>query len=66
MNKQKKIPKNGFTLIEIIIAVALLGIIAVSFLSAMTGQFRILSKTKDLTMASLETQEEMEKNINAI
>lgn len=54
---------SGFTLIEIILAIALLGIISVAFLGAMSSNYTLLNRTKALTTDVFESQEDIEKII---
>jgi prepilin-type N-terminal cleavage/methylation domain-containing protein len=60
----RKQSSNGMTLIEVIIAVALLGIISVSFLSAFSTYYRWVTNTKrDITQEAFSSQEEVEEAI---
>lgn len=52
--------KKGFTLIEIIISIALLGIIALALLPAITVNFKLLVNTKKITRDTFRAQQEIE------
>ena len=56
--------KRGFTLIEIIIAIALLGIISVAFLSMFSTGFSIISKAGRRTTSGFSTQTKVEDALN--
>jgi len=53
----------GFTLIEVIVALALLAIISTGILGALVGHYRLLSYTKTLTENAFLAQEDVEKDI---
>ncbi len=55
--------KKGLTLIEIIIAMALLGVIAVSIIPAFTSQLVIMNKGQGLTKSAFEAQADVERLI---
>lgn len=58
---------KGFTLIEIIIAIALIGIISVSFLTLLTSHFTWIVNTKsEVTQTAFDNQSDMEDKISAI
>jgi uncharacterized protein YjdB len=58
--------KKGLTMIEIVVAVGLLGIIAVLFLTAFSGQFAMFAKTSQITDKLFQSQEAIEKDIEDI
>lgn len=60
------INKKGMTLIEIIVAMALLGIISIGMFSAFSSQFFLLSKSEDITIAAFETQQVIEQQLQGI
>lgn len=55
---------KGFTLVEVIISLAILAIVTVSFLSVLTNNFLITKKTKDLSISAFEVQESVEEKID--
>jgi prepilin-type N-terminal cleavage/methylation domain-containing protein len=57
---------NGFTLIEIILAIALIGIISVSFLPLMTFSYTNLVGSERFTQALYDDQELVEEQIDAL
>lgn len=65
MSSIKKIlaKKNGFTLIEIITSLGILGILAVTFLSIITGSFYNIVKAGKETESLFESQSKMEISI---
>lgn len=58
--------KDGLTLVEIVVAIGLLGIIAVLFLTAFSGQFSMFSRTRQITDNLFRSQEIIEKDIDNI
>ena len=59
--------KKGFTLIEVILSIALLGILAVAFLPSMSNYIRWIVNTKtDITQKAFETQDAMETAIQEV
>ncbi|WP_313127286.1 prepilin-type N-terminal cleavage/methylation domain-containing protein [Proteiniclasticum ruminis] len=56
--------KNGLTLIEVIVSLAVLGIISVAFLGAMTAHFSYLKSTVGITQNDFKAQELMENEID--
>jgi len=58
--------KKGFTLIEIIVSIALLGIISVGMLSAMTSEFSLLKGTQKITEDVSSVQQKMELEISDV
>lgn len=57
---------KGFTLIEIIISIAFLGIIAVAFLAAMSGQYAMLRRTREITNDAFAAQQKIEQDIQKV
>lgn len=57
---------RGFTLIEIIVSLALLSIISVGMISGLTSQFRFLTGSRDFTEDLAAAQQEMESKIAAV
>lgn len=55
---------KGFTLVEVIISLAVLGIIAVSFLGAISSHFTYMTSTKRITQNAFKAQEMMENEID--
>lgn len=55
--------RNGFTLMEIIIAIALVGIIAVGLIPAFATQFKMTMDTRDLTVKGFNAQGVLEDDI---
>jgi len=62
----KRKRRTGFTLIEIILAIALLGIIAVGMVPVLTSVTRLTVKTKDITLNSFDAQGSFEKVIQKL
>ena len=59
--------KRGFTLIEVIVSIALLGILAVDFLPSISNYFLWLVDTKtNITQKAFEIQDEMETTIQEV
>ena len=59
--------KRGFTLIEVIVSIALLGILAVAFLPSITNHFKWLVDTKTIiTQKSFGIQDDMEISIQNV
>lgn len=59
--------KRGFTLIEVIVSIALLGILAVAFLPSIASQFQWLVDTKtNVTQKAFEIQADMETTIQEV
>lgn len=56
--------KKGLTLIEVIVSLAVLGIISVAFLGAMTAHFSYLKSTVGITQNDFKAQELMENEID--
>jgi len=61
-----RLNRNGLTLVEIVVAIGLLGIIAVLFLTAFSGQFSMFSRTRQITDNLFRSQEIIEKDIDSI
>ena len=62
----KKHNKSGFTLIEIIIAIALIGIISIGIIPAFAAQFKMTVDTKNITTQSFDAQGGFEQIINEL
>ncbi|MBU3144902.1 Ig-like domain-containing protein [Clostridium sp. CF012] len=58
--------RNGFTLVEVILAIAILGIISVSFLTILSSHFIFLNKTKVISQEVFLTQRDMEMEIDNV
>ncbi|NLN46292.1 MAG: type II secretion system protein, partial [Clostridiaceae bacterium] len=58
--------RKGFTLVEVIVSIALLGLIAVGFLMALTGYVRYISVTKTITQDIFQAQEKLELDIQTV
>lgn len=58
--------RDGFTLIEIIVSLAILGIISVSFLMAMANHFTFLVKSNEIAQNEFLLQSSMEEKIESI
>ena len=56
----EKMNKRGLTLIEIILALAILGILAASFLPVLTAVFKNVFQAKDITKGVYLTQQQLE------
>ena len=57
---------KGMTLIEIIVAIALLGIISIGLLTALSNNFSLITKTKAITEEVFQAQQEMELQIEEV
>ncbi|KAB3527588.1 hypothetical protein [Alkaliphilus serpentinus] len=55
--------KKGISLIEIIISIALLGIISIGFLTLFSSSIKMMNDTKKATINLFNGQEEIEKNV---
>lgn len=58
--------KQGFTLIEVVLSIAILGIISVFFLGSMVNHYEFLSETKNITEDVFLTQREIEEEIDSV
>lgn len=58
--------KKGYTLVEVIVSLAVLGIISVGFLGAISSHVAYLNDTKVITKDSLLAQREMEEEIDLV
>lgn len=58
--------RKGLTLIEVVLSIAILGIISLAFLLSMTSHFTFLNKTKDISQDVFLAQREMEKEIDFV
>lgn len=56
--------KRGLTLMEIIVAIAILGILAVMLFPALTGQYSMMRKTRTMTEDLYSAQQQIEVMIN--
>lgn len=56
--------KNGFTLVEVILAIALIGLISVTFIPAITFGFRYLVDSEKFVVDSYAKQQEVEKKLD--
>lgn len=54
---------NGFTLIEVVVSLALLGIVVVSYLTIIGSGYNQLRKTSQVTVDTFEKQKDMESKI---
>ena len=57
---------RGLTLIEVIVALALLGIISVAFLSSLSTHFAFIVNTKTITENTFEAQRAIEQEIDEV
>ncbi|MDY0277983.1 MAG: prepilin-type N-terminal cleavage/methylation domain-containing protein, partial [Acholeplasma sp.] len=57
---------RGFTLVEVIISIAILGIISVGFLAAISSHYSYLNKTKEISEEVFLAQAEMEEKIDIV
>lgn len=53
--------RKGFTLVEVILSIALIGLIAVVFVPAMSNGFRLLTESDKFVVDSYEKQKDVEK-----
>ena len=53
--------KKGFTLVEVILSIALIGLIAVVFVPAMSNGFRLLTESEKFVVDSYVKQQDVEK-----
>lgn len=60
------INKKGFTLVEVIISLAVLAIITLSLLTVITNNFIITNKTRDITKTAFEIQKSVEEKIDDV
>jgi general secretion pathway protein I len=51
--------KNGFTLLEVMIALAILAMVGVAFLRAQAGSVRLLDESSQISLATLLAREKM-------
>lgn len=58
--------KNGFTLTEIIVSIALVGIIAVAVLPAFSAQLRMTANARKMTATEFEAQGAIENEIESV
>ena len=64
--QNQKNPQKGFSLIEVLIAIFILGIVSVTLISVFIYGFNVVFKTRQVTMATQIAQEEVElvRNMN--
>lgn len=65
-NKTKYGLCSGMTLIEVIIAIALMSILVMGILTALTNQVTLLDRSKDITVNSFSNQSEVEEAIEKV
>ncbi|MEA4890471.1 MAG: Ig-like domain-containing protein [Clostridiaceae bacterium] len=58
--------KKGMTLIEIIVAIGIIGMIAVIFFSGMTTYYQFINRTKTITQNAFSIQDKLEEEINTV
>lgn len=56
--------RKGFTLVEVILSLAILGIISISFATIISNHFLFFSKSKEISEVMFQTQKEMETMID--
>lgn len=66
MIKLKKLSEKGFTLVEMIVATALVGIIAVTFVPLLTTAFANIYSTGDKSQATYKASEQIEEKIDSV
>jgi len=59
MIKRSEGTKEGFTLLEVMIAVAILSLVAVAFLGAQASSIRLVDESVQISMATLLAKERM-------
>lgn len=57
--------KKGFTLVEVIVAIALIGILAIGVIPAFAAQLKMTIHSRNITSAVFDAQGAMEDDINA-
>lgn len=64
--QNQKNPQKGFSLIEVLIAIFILGIVSVTLISVFIYGFNVVFKTQQVSMATQIAQEEVElvRNMN--
>ena len=58
--------RKGLTLIEVILSLAILGIISVGFLTAISGYFKFFTKTRQISREVFKTQQRIELAIDDV
>ncbi|MGP1411330.1 MAG: type II secretion system protein [Peptoanaerobacter stomatis] len=58
--------RNAMSLIELIVAIAIMSTVLISILTAMTAQLSMLSRGKEMTVGSFDNQSEVEKAIEYV
>lgn len=58
--------KKGFTLIEVIVSIAVLGIMSMGFLSFLSNHYSLLNSTKDISGDVFLTQRDIEEEIDLV
>ncbi len=54
---------KGFTLVEVILAIAILGILAITFIPILSNQYLLIMKTGKKSEATYKTVDEIEKRL---
>jgi len=64
--QNQKNPQKGFSLIEVLIAIFILGVVSVTLISVFIYGFNVVFKTRQVSMATQIAQEEVElvRNMN--
>ena len=63
MKEGDEMNRKGMTLIEIIIAMFLLGVISIAFLPSISSSYSMMKDSRRFTVDSFATQQEMEKKM---
>lgn len=58
--------RRGLTLVEIIVAMALIGIISAGFLTVLSNNFNFLNQTKEITADAFRVQQQVEEEIDRV
>ncbi|GAG09653.1 unnamed protein product, partial [marine sediment metagenome] len=64
--QNQKNPQKGFSLIEVLIAIFILGIVSMTLVSVFIYGFNVVYRTRQVTLATQIAQEEVElvRNLN--